>query len=115
MAPRPHNLKHFSLDSCVSSQFEQHIRAITGLPFGSSQPHHACVMINLLGDVWANGRPDWSALLADPQVKLHLYGKSSARSGRKMGIFVCLLTRQRQLLQQAEQLYQNLLNATPSD
>lgn len=115
MAPRPHNSGHFSLDSCVSSQFEQHIRAITGLPFGSSQPHHACVMINLLGDVWANGRPDWSALLADPQVKLHLYGKSSARSGRKMGHFCLLADAPETALQQAEQLYQNLLSATPSD
>ncbi|MGJ8652092.1 MAG: 5-(carboxyamino)imidazole ribonucleotide synthase [Opitutaceae bacterium] len=87
MAPRPHNSGHYSIDGCVTSQFEQHIRAVTDLPFGSTDLKSATVMINLLGDVWQNGEPDWSDLLSDPNVKLHLYDKGEARSGRKMGHF----------------------------
>jgi 5-(carboxyamino)imidazole ribonucleotide synthase len=87
MAPRPHNSGHYTIDGCITSQFEQHIRAVTDLPFGSTDLQSAIVMVNLLGDVWANGEPDWSALLSDPDVKLHLYDKGEARSGRKMGHF----------------------------
>lgn len=87
MAPRPHNSGHYSIDGCVTSQFEQHIRAVTNLPFGSTDLKSAIVMVNLLGDVWQNGEPDWSELLSDPNVKLHLYDKGEARPGRKMGHF----------------------------
>ncbi len=87
MAPRPHNSGHYTIDGCLTSQFEQHIRAVTDLPFGSTELLRPTVMINLLGDVWENGEPDWSGLLADPRVKLHLYDKGEARPGRKMGHF----------------------------
>lgn len=87
MAPRPHNSGHYTIDGCVTSQFEQHIRAVTDLPFGSTDLESATVMINLLGDVWENGEPDWAGLLSDPNVKLHLYDKGEARPGRKMGHF----------------------------
>ncbi len=90
MAPRPHNSGHYTMDGCITSQFEQHIRAVTDLPFGSTELHQPTVMINLLGDVWANGEPDWAGLLADPKVKLHLYDKGEARPGRKMGHFTVL-------------------------
>lgn len=87
MAPRPHNSGHYTIDACVTSQFEQHLRAVTDLPFGSTDLQCAIVMINLLGDVWQNGEPNWSSLLSDPNVKLHLYDKGEARPGRKMGHF----------------------------
>ena len=87
MAPRPHNSGHYTIDGCITSQFEQHIRAVTDLPFGSTALHSPTVMINLLGDVWTDGEPDWSGLLSDPRVKLHLYDKGEARPGRKMGHF----------------------------
>jgi 5-(carboxyamino)imidazole ribonucleotide synthase len=81
LAPRPHNSGHWSLDACVTSQFEQHVRAVAGLPLGSSQPLADAVMKNLLGDE----RDRWLEILADPNAKLHLYGKAEARPGRKMG------------------------------
>jgi 5-(carboxyamino)imidazole ribonucleotide synthase len=84
-APRPHNSGHLTLDAHASCQFEQQVRAICGLPLGSTRQHAPAAMANLLGDVWANGEPDWSAALADPAIKLHLYGKREARAGRKMG------------------------------
>jgi 5-(carboxyamino)imidazole ribonucleotide synthase len=69
----------------VTSQFEQQARAVCGLPLGSAAQIRPGVMVNLLGDLWAQGEPDWAALLAFPTAKLHLYGKSAARPGRKMG------------------------------
>jgi 5-(carboxyamino)imidazole ribonucleotide synthase len=90
MAPRPHNSGHYSIDACVTSQFEQHIRAVADLPFGSVELLKPAVMVNLLGDVWANGTPDWAALLKDPNLKLHLYDKGDPRPGRKMGHFTVL-------------------------
>lgn len=85
IAPRPHNSGHYSLEACPTSQFEQHIRAITGLPLGKTEPHSAAAMANLLGDLWQNGEPEWSYTLEIPDVHLHLYGKKHARPGRKMG------------------------------
>lgn len=90
MAPRPHNSAHYSIEGCFTSQFEQHIRAVTDLPFGSMALHGPTVMINILGDVWEKGTPDWSALLKDPRCKLHLYDKGEARPGRKMGHFTVM-------------------------
>jgi len=90
MAPRPHNSGHYSMDGCLTSQFEQHIHAVAGLPFGSTELLRPTVMINLLGEVWARGEPDWATLLSDPRVKLHLYDKGEARPGRKMGHFSVL-------------------------
>lgn len=90
MAPRPHNSGHHTIEACLTSQFEQHIRAITDLPLGDPSLRHPVVMTNLLGDLWANGTPDWSRVLREPRQKLHLYGKTEARPGRKMGHFTTL-------------------------
>ncbi len=86
LAPRVHNSGHVTMDACVTCQFEQQVRAICGLPLGSTELNApAAAMANLLGDLWAKGAPNWSAVLSDPGVKLHLYGKAEARRGRKMG------------------------------
>jgi len=89
MAPRPHNSGHYSIDACDVSQFELQVRSLTGAPLAAPRLHSACVMLNLLGDLWAQGgreaEPDWAGVLALPGVHLHLYGKASARPGRKMG------------------------------
>jgi 5-(carboxyamino)imidazole ribonucleotide synthase len=90
LAPRPHNSGHYSFDACVTSQFEQQLRAVCGLPLGETRLLSPVLMRNLLGDVWANGAPDWSWLLALPGLRLHLYGKSEPRPGRKMGHY-CVL------------------------
>lgn len=85
LAPRPHNSGHITFDNRVTNQFEQQLRAICGLPLGSTELLRPGVMVNLLGDIWAGGEPDWAAACALPNSKLHLYGKSDARPGRKMG------------------------------
>jgi 5-(carboxyamino)imidazole ribonucleotide synthase len=85
LAPRPHNSGHLTFDACVTSQFEQQLRAVCGLPLGSTQQLRPAAMANLLGDLWADGEPRWADALTHPDVKLHLYGKSAARHGRKMG------------------------------
>lgn len=85
IAPRVHNSGHYTLGACPTSQFEQHARAVLGLPLGPVAPAAPATMVNLLGDLWANGEPDWRALDDIPGLALHLYGKSSARPGRKMG------------------------------
>ena len=90
MAPRPHNSGHHTIDSCDLSQFDLQVRAMAGLPLAKPQLHSPTVMLNLLGDLWfdaadAERTPDWAAVLALPGANLHLYGKESARRGRKMG------------------------------
>jgi 5-(carboxyamino)imidazole ribonucleotide synthase len=85
LAPRPHNSGHLTFDAAVTSQFEQQVRAICGLPLGSTDLLRPAAMVNLLGDLWGEGEPNWCAALRFPQVKVHLYGKSEARVGRKMG------------------------------
>ncbi len=86
LAPRPHNSGHWTLDAARTSQFEQQVRAICGVGLGDpSLRAPAVAMVNLLGDLWANGEPDWSVALADPDASLHLYGKRAPRPGRKMG------------------------------
>lgn len=90
LAPRPHNSGHLTIDACVTSQFEQQLRAVCGLPLGSSEFLRPASMANLLGDIWTHGEPDWAAALTDPRVKLHLYGKQEARKGRKMGHLTAL-------------------------
>ena len=87
LAPRPHNSGHFSFDASVTSQFEQQVRAVCGLPLGSTESLRPAAMANLLGDLWSNGEPDWHAAAKFPQVKIHLYGKTVAKPGRKMGHF----------------------------
>jgi 5-(carboxyamino)imidazole ribonucleotide synthase len=85
LAPRPHNSGHWTIEGCVTSQFEQHVRAICGLSLGSTELLCPTAMTNLLGDTWSEGEPNWPAALAEPGVHLHLYGKQQARPGRKMG------------------------------
>lgn len=85
LAPRPHNSGHLTFDACVTSQFEQQLRAVCGLPLGSTEYFAPSAMANLLGDLWQNGEPDWAAALTDPNIKLHLYGKTDAKPRRKMG------------------------------
>ncbi|MET0646615.1 MAG: 5-(carboxyamino)imidazole ribonucleotide synthase [Pyrinomonadaceae bacterium] len=90
LAPRPHNSGHFTFDACVTSQFEQQLRAVCNLPLGSTELLRPAAMANLLGDLWQKGEPDWRAAAAFPNVKLHLYGKTDARVGRKMGHLTAL-------------------------
>lgn len=91
IAPRPHNSGHLTIESHQTSQFEQQLRAVCGLPLGRTEQLRPGAMANLLGDLWPpHGEPDWAAVCADPRIKLHLYGKSEARPGRKMGHLVAL-------------------------
>jgi len=97
IAPRPHNSGHYTIDACVTSQFEQQARVLAGLPLGDPRQHMPAVMVNVLGDAWyadANAKaaraPDWARVLAHPLAKLHLYGKHDPRRGRKMGHVTCL-------------------------
>ena len=90
IAPRPHNSGHLTFDASVTSQFEQQARAACGLPLGSTELLRPAAMANLLGDLWSDGEPDWPAALRHPDVKLHLYGKSEPRPGRKMGHLTAL-------------------------
>ena len=90
LAPRPHNSGHLTIEAAMTSQFEQQVRAICGLSLGMTTYLRPAAMVNLLGDVWRNGEPDWAAACAIPGVKLHLYGKHSARPGRKMGHLTAL-------------------------
>lgn len=85
IAPRPHNSGHLTIDAHVTSQFEQQVRAVAGLPLGSATQLRPAAMANLLGDIWLSQAPNWQAALQDPNVKLHLYGKREPRGGRKMG------------------------------
>jgi 5-(carboxyamino)imidazole ribonucleotide synthase len=88
LAPRPHNSGHWSFDAAVTSQFEQQLRAVCGLPLGATDLLRPAAMANLLGDLWTNGEPNWAAAAAFPEVKIHLYGKAEPRPGRKMGHLV---------------------------
>jgi len=90
LAPRPHNSGHLTIDASVTSQFEQQLRAVCGLPLGSTDIRRPAAMAQLLGDLWAGSEPDWPAALALPDVKLHLYGKAEPRRGRKMGHLTAL-------------------------
>jgi 5-(carboxyamino)imidazole ribonucleotide synthase len=90
LAPRPHNSGHWTIEGCPTSQFEQQLRAVCGLPLGDTTPRRPAAMANLLGDLWQDGEPDWPAALALPDVHLHLYGKREPRPGRKMGHLTAL-------------------------
>ena len=91
IAPRPHNSGHYTVDACITSQFEQQVRALCGLPLGDTTLLSPAVMVNLLGDLWRGDQaPPWDRVLSHPRAKLHLYGKREARPGRKMGHFTYL-------------------------
>lgn len=90
LAPRPHNSGHLTIDAHETSQFEQQLRAVCGLPLGSTAPLRPAAMANLLGDLWHQGEPNWAAACGVPGVRLHLYGKTEPRVGRKMGHLTAL-------------------------
>jgi len=114
IAPRPHNSGHWSIDACVTSQFEQQARVLAGLPLGATRAHGPAVMVNLLGDLWFADttreprEPDWLRVLRHPQAKLHLYGKAEARPGRKMGHVTCLGTTLADALATAREIKRDL-------
>jgi 5-(carboxyamino)imidazole ribonucleotide synthase len=108
LAPRPHNSGHHSLESSKTSQFEQVIRAVVGLPLGSTELVSEAVMVNLLGDLWQAGEPHWDLLLAEPHLHLHLYGKKEAMPGRKMGHFTLVGDEREKLLSHAKSLFEKL-------
>jgi 5-(carboxyamino)imidazole ribonucleotide synthase len=105
MAPRPHNSGHWTLDAAQTSQFEQQVRALVGMPLGSTaMTHPAVVMLNLLGDRWAHGDPNFALAASDSAAHLHLYGKSEAKPGRKMGHLTVVGNEMSQVLAHARQL-----------
>jgi 5-(carboxyamino)imidazole ribonucleotide synthase len=114
IAPRPHNSGHYSIDACVTSQFEQQARVLARLPLGETRLHSPAVMLNLLGDLWWDGlaphapetirEPDWAGVLRYPGAKLHLYGKRAARRGRKMGHVTIVAEHAGDALQQARDI-----------
>lgn len=109
IAPRPHNSGHYTIDACVTNQFEQQVRALCGLELGDTRLLSPVVMINLLGDLWHNGKPpNWEKLLTYPNTKLYLYGKREARKGRKMGHCNVLGQDVETLLQTVQQIRQTL-------
>ena len=112
LAPRPHNSGHLPIDGHRTCQFEQQVRAIAGLPLGSPAQIKPAAMVNLLGDVWQNGDPDWSSALANNNLKLHLYGKREARVGRKMGHINILSDTPESAKQLAVSALQSLKNNT---
>jgi 5-(carboxyamino)imidazole ribonucleotide synthase len=106
LAPRPHNSGHQTFDANETSQFEQHIRAVCGLPLGGTMPLAPSAMVNLLGDLWRNGQePDWTKVLADPSAKLHLYDKGKAAPGRKMGHITVTAPTLEEAIRRAEALH----------
>jgi 5-(carboxyamino)imidazole ribonucleotide synthase len=108
LAPRPHNSGHFTVDANITSQFEQQLRAVCGLPLGSPAQLSPAAMINLLGDQWAEGEPNWAAATAIPNVKLHLYGKLAPRPGRKMGHLTALAPNFEEALSAASSAFEAL-------
>ncbi|WP_269531685.1 5-(carboxyamino)imidazole ribonucleotide synthase [Chitinimonas sp. BJYL2] len=110
MAPRPHNSGHYTIDACLTSQYEQQVRAMCGLHPGKPDLLSPVVMVNLLGDVWKEdgGEPNWDVLMQAPNAHLHLYGKKQARPGRKMGHFCVLAGSAEAALEQAEALKDTL-------
>lgn len=108
MAPRTHNSGHYTLDACLTSQFEQQVRMVCELPFGDTRLHTPVVMLNLLGDLWGNSQPVWDELFASATSKLHLYGKQEARAGRKMGHFCTLDPDLNAAIAEAERIFSTL-------
>lgn len=112
IAPRPHNSGHYTVDACLTSQFEQQVRTLCGLPPGDTKLLSPVVMVNLLGDLWTGGTPHWDRIFDNPRALLHLYGKRQARAGRKMGHFNCLAPDTGTALRMAEDIRKSL--ATPT-
>lgn len=113
IAPRPHNSGHYTLDACLSDQFQQQVRMMCGLPPADTELLSPCCMANILGNVWPDkGQPDWSAILSQKTTQLHLYGKKQARYGRKMGHFTVLATTANQAWLNAQLICDCLINKT---
>jgi 5-(carboxyamino)imidazole ribonucleotide synthase len=108
MAPRTHNSGHYTLDACITSQFEQQVRMVCELPFGATDLLSPVVMVNMLGDLWHDAQPNWVALLQSANTKLHLYGKHEARPGRKMGHYCTLSAQLDDALTEAAHIFQQL-------
>jgi 5-(carboxyamino)imidazole ribonucleotide synthase len=108
VAPRVHNTGHYTLGASSASQFEQHARAVLGLPLREADLLRPAAMLNLLGDLWAEGAPDWGPVLAEPRARLHLYGKKRASPGRKMGHVLVFGPTPEQALATAEALHARL-------
>ena len=111
LAPRPHNSGHLTFDACVTSQFEQQLRAVCCLPLGSTEMLRPAAMANLLGSLWQDGEPNWGAACAFPDVKLHLYGKLTPKPGRKMGHLTALADSPEKASQHVRQARAALLRA----
>ena len=109
-AARPHNSGHYTLDACTTSQFEQQVRALCGLPLGSTALRSPAAMVNVLGDAWHRGEPRWRRVNAVPGARLHLYGKAEARPARKMGHVTVLASRPADAAQQAERVLAAISN-----
>ncbi len=110
IAPRPHNSGHLTIEGCVTSQFGQQLRAVCALPLGSTEFVRPAAMANLLGDVWGRGEPNWVDALATPNVYLHLYGKTEARSGRKMGHITALAEDTKEVVERVKEARASLTN-----
>jgi 5-(carboxyamino)imidazole ribonucleotide synthase len=108
MAPRPHNSGHFTINACVTDQFEQQLRILCNLPLGSAEALTPAVMVNILGDIWESGSPNWDQVLTEPTASLHLYGKKEPRKGRKMGHVTVLGHSASDALKKAEHIKQIL-------
>ncbi len=108
IAPRPHNSGHLTIEACPTSQFEQQVRAICGLALGSMQPTTPAAMVNLLGDLWYSGEPNWQVVEAFPEAYLHLYGKTEPKTGRKMGHLTVLAESAELAAQAARKLREKL-------
>ena len=110
LAPRPHNSGHLTVDAHLSCQFEQQVRTVCGLPLGSADQIRPAAMVNLLGDLWQDGEPNWLNALAEPNLKMHLYGKREARVGRKMGHMTVLADTPQEAVERALAARQSLTN-----
>ncbi|HEV3410809.1 MAG TPA: 5-(carboxyamino)imidazole ribonucleotide synthase [Chthoniobacterales bacterium] len=115
LAPRPHNSGHWTIEGCATSQFEQQVRAVCGLPLGSTEMLKPAAMVNLLGDIWQNGQPDWTRVLEVDGVHLHLYGKSEARPRRKMGHLTALGPTAEQAMERVTEARRALYNGVERD
>jgi 5-(carboxyamino)imidazole ribonucleotide synthase len=113
IAPRTHNSGHYTYGACATSQFEQHVRAICGLPLGDPRQLSGAVMVNLIGDLWRAGPPSWKEVLARPEARLHLYGKDAPAPGRKMGHVLLLDDDTDRALAIAEQLIASITPVGP--
>jgi len=109
LAPRPHNSGHLTIDACPTNQFEQQLRAVCGLPLGSTEFFRPAAMANLLGDLWNSGEPNFAGALENENVKLHLYGKRKARCGRKMGHLTALADTTKEAMKIVREARENLI------